>query len=378
MFVFSPEFIYSNIKPEDDTSCLSGSKINDAMILMSQRGAMLFDSTFQPCHFETKPEEEKDRAFPYRIKDFLALTEEYGAIKPAEVQKIKKSIAMNKPVVISMKSYNSFDTVSSGFWNPVPGEKEKGAHAMCIVGYDDAVAGGAFEVMNSWGTGWGNKGFFWLTYQQLLLYSNFAVEMMDRETDKLEISGSIQFITVQGRNMPVARTKINAADVTVSSDRRADYSYYKLTDTLKSKGKFKIKFNTNSYSYIYVFAKDDHGVVSRLFPQDSTISAAINAKYATYYFPSDSTHAALDPVTDPNKTSREIFCVLYSKSAIDFEALIRDAGKPDASVYQAVKNNLGKRLLEMKKINFENEQILFRAPAEPESVVCFFVQMDHH
>ena len=138
-----------------------------------------------------------------------------------------------------------------------------------------------------------------------------------------------------------------------------------------------MKFSTNSPSYVYVFAKDQAGVVSRLFPADSTISAAINSKYATYYFPTDSTHAVLDAATVPG-VNKEIFCVLYSKSPVDFEALIRESGKPDQSVYKVVKELLGNRLLEMKKINFEDEQILFRAPADPESVVCFFVQMDHH
>ena len=32
-------------------------------------------------------------------------------------------------------------------------------HAMTIIGYDDNKYGGAFEVMNSWGEAFGNKGF---------------------------------------------------------------------------------------------------------------------------------------------------------------------------------------------------------------------------
>jgi C1A family cysteine protease len=39
-----------------------------------------------------------------------------------------------------------------------------GGHAMVLTGYDDSVAGGSFRVMNSWGTRYGDGGFFWLSY----------------------------------------------------------------------------------------------------------------------------------------------------------------------------------------------------------------------
>lgn len=41
---------------------------------------------------------------------------------------------------------------------------EAGLHAMCIIGYDDSVAGGAFLVRNSWGDNFGVEGNFWLRY----------------------------------------------------------------------------------------------------------------------------------------------------------------------------------------------------------------------
>jgi hypothetical protein len=38
----------------------------------------------------------------------------------------------------------------------------EGGHAMLVVGYDDAIS--AYKVMNSWGTSWGNAGYFWFDY----------------------------------------------------------------------------------------------------------------------------------------------------------------------------------------------------------------------
>ena len=41
---------------------------------------------------------------------------------------------------------------------PTPGEKLLGGHAVLAVGYDEAEQ--RFIVRNSWGTGWGKKGYF--------------------------------------------------------------------------------------------------------------------------------------------------------------------------------------------------------------------------
>ena len=35
---------------------------------------------------------------------------------------------------------------------------------MCVIGYDDNLAGGAFEIMNSWGSNWGQNGVAWVKY----------------------------------------------------------------------------------------------------------------------------------------------------------------------------------------------------------------------
>ena len=44
----------------------------------------------------------------------------------------------------------------------VKGVSLLGGHANTIIGYDDTKA--AFLVQNSWGTSWGNKGFYYLPY----------------------------------------------------------------------------------------------------------------------------------------------------------------------------------------------------------------------
>jgi C1A family cysteine protease len=45
---------------------------------------------------------------------------------------------------------------------PSPADQIVGGHAVVLVGYNDAVD--RFRVRNSWGTGWGQQGYFELPY----------------------------------------------------------------------------------------------------------------------------------------------------------------------------------------------------------------------
>ena len=44
-----------------------------------------------------------------------------------------------------------------------------GGHAICLCGYDDSL--GAFRFKNSWGTGWGDQGYAWISYDYIKNHS---------------------------------------------------------------------------------------------------------------------------------------------------------------------------------------------------------------
>jgi hypothetical protein len=85
---------------------------------------------------------------------------------------------------------------------------------MCVVGYDDARYGGAFEVQNSWGTKWGNAGYIWIPYT---VFTDFVFEAygisenLGLYQNTVEFSGSAQ-IEVRGRYEPdkLAFTAVSA------------------------------------------------------------------------------------------------------------------------------------------------------------------------
>lgn len=80
----------------------------------------------------------------------------------------KDALAHGYSVIIGFTVYSSFlstSTASTGVMT-YPNKKTErilGGHAVLLVGYDDAKS--CFIVRNSWGTGWGDKGYFYMPYE---------------------------------------------------------------------------------------------------------------------------------------------------------------------------------------------------------------------
>jgi C1A family cysteine protease len=78
-------------------------------------------------------------------------------------------IAQGYPFVFGFSVYESFMSPEVAKTGQVPlpprGEQLIGGHAVLAVGYDDSIQ--SFIVRNSWGTGWGIKGYFTMPYGYL-------------------------------------------------------------------------------------------------------------------------------------------------------------------------------------------------------------------
>ena len=82
---------------------------------------------------------------------------------------MKNCLASGFPFVFGFSVYTSFESsqvATTGVVNlPTKGEKLLGGHAVLCVGYDDISQ--RFLVRNSWGSGWGQKGYFTIPYTYL-------------------------------------------------------------------------------------------------------------------------------------------------------------------------------------------------------------------
>lgn len=80
-----------------------------------------------------------------------------------DAAEIKKAIDNNHAVDTGMYVYQDFMHYKSGIYRHVSGDM-LGGHAVTIVGYNDAE--GYWLIKNSWGTGWGESGYFRIAYGQ--------------------------------------------------------------------------------------------------------------------------------------------------------------------------------------------------------------------
>ena len=165
-FVPSRLFIYYNER------LMEGTVDQDA-------GAMIRDGIKSVAKVGAPPE---DPDWPYDIKKFrdkppskaYADAKEHQAVLyqrlTQDANQLKGCLADGYPFVFGIAVYESFESEavakSGRVPMPQPTEKNLGGHAILAVGYDDAQK--RFTIRNSWGDGWGMKGYFTLPYDYVL------------------------------------------------------------------------------------------------------------------------------------------------------------------------------------------------------------------
>jgi hypothetical protein len=89
----------------------------------------------------------------------LAVTIQFSAL-----DNIKGELAKGNPIVFGMALREDFDNLRGDHVYMSNGSTSHANHAMVVVGYDETRQ--AFKIINSWGRGWGAKGFAWISYEE--------------------------------------------------------------------------------------------------------------------------------------------------------------------------------------------------------------------
>ena len=160
-----PNFIYSLIRDMGDSWCEQGTSITDAMNILKSYGCKpLVWYPWIRCNDHKTALEDFTMAVAsnYAISNYAAISMDVNVIST-----VKKALHQRFVVSCGIQLTESFvkgTSVSFGNYSPRKGESFIGGHAMCVVGYDDNRNGGSFEIMNSYGEGYGDNGFVWIKY----------------------------------------------------------------------------------------------------------------------------------------------------------------------------------------------------------------------
>jgi Papain family cysteine protease len=176
---FSPAFLFNQIRL---LGC-SGSYMPQAFRQITDKGLVSFDEfPYSDADCDKQPTAEQlRRAEHYKIAGFSRLTKSKTDFT-LDTLGIKQCLAGGTPVVIGAIITASFDSLKTKIWLPTPDDESLGGHAMCVVGYNDTLAGGAFQIMNSWGEDWGDRGFGWVRYTDFMTFCKEAYSLQPNPT----------------------------------------------------------------------------------------------------------------------------------------------------------------------------------------------------
>ncbi|MFP4522754.1 MAG: C1 family peptidase, partial [Fibrobacterota bacterium] len=110
----------------------------------------------------------------YGIRSFYHLKRKDGRLSCQDPEAIEGFLESGRPVVVAMLLPKNFikakrgETVDVVIKNGKPLDYE-GGHAMVICGFDKKQR--RFLLRNSWGKGWADRGYCWITYDFLKTYN---------------------------------------------------------------------------------------------------------------------------------------------------------------------------------------------------------------
>ena len=355
---YSPVYTYTLVKPESDRACLKGATLFDALNALKNQGTVKYKDFQEFC--------PKDLASAVNVQpngdhitDFVRLFD-IDESTENKINSIKKVLSENRPVVVGMVCPPSFQTAKE-FWQP----REKisdhfPAQALCVMGYDDDKFGGAVEVMNSWGTDWGNGGFMWIRYGDFARFTRYAYELIKAEDDKenYKISGIIELMLDDHSSMPIEYVK---------------NGFFKTTGAFKNGTNFQILMHNDHPAFVYTFGTDLTNEYYPIFPYNNTVSAAL---------PNSSTQIALPDENNfirlTGEPGKDYLCIILSKTPININSEMNKLMHFSNSLIDNIQNQFHS-YLDNSAVSFscQGNKIQFDATATTQNAVMVIVEIDH-
>ena len=365
---FSPVFVYKGYFSQRgiDPTGYEGAAIFSVLDFMKSEGAVKRLESEGTKDFEDISLSEFANSQRYPISEYVRLfSNKFGV--PGTINEravpVKKSIAEGKPVIIGMNAPQSLQTARN-IWRPTERpNREYGGHAMCVVGYDDDMFGGAFEIQNSWGTGWGNDGYIWISYADFASFAVEAYEIIENLAmykDAARYAASIEIqVFDNNRGMPV------------TYDRQG---FYRTRSSHPSGTEFRFLMTNKYPAYVYAFSADSNTPgTERIFPLGG-VSPVMDYSDSTIVWPGEYDWIRLD-----NTAGTDYLVVLYSKEALDIGAIERRFAAERGAFPERVARAVGTNFISYSEVQYNNDTMEFSAfSTNPRAVFGLLLAIDHH
>lgn len=353
---FSPSYVYNQIRTTND--CFGGASIIDALDVLRLQGDAKLNDFGYLCERDVTPD-DKTKALEYKIIEYREVAYKTSNNK---TERVKKSLSEDKPVVIAMDIPNSF--IDAGeVWLPDSSDYRRWSqgHGMAIVGYDDNKFGGVFEIMNSWGTDWGNNGFTWMRYSDFEYFVLFAFELIDEskpEPNVADLSGKLSFIESSGYPMKSTFTG----------------NYFKTDEPYHSGTLFELRISNSEPAYVYAFSYDLSGSVYKIFPFNKKMVAYLPYRQNNVAIPDEESYNMLDATTGTT-----FYCFLYSKQELKIDEIMYEVKNGDGNFWQRLTNSIGQKFVDKKFITYKDgNNIEFSAFSNGKTIVPVILEIPHN
>ena len=360
---FSPAFLYNQIALP---GC-QGAYMKDAMQSMHRNGSIPFNQfAYNERSCSARPGQQAlQQAQNFRIKGYNRLTLGGSNYRP-DVQAIRQHLAQGAPVVIGMQVGGTFMSrmVAQDVWRPNQrdyGMRGFSGHAMCVIGYDDRKEGGAFQIMNSWGERWGNRGVAWVTYKDFdyFVKEAYGIYPMGRSPKYDPNKLAVKFGLVDNSTQSLIKL--------VKTDARN--RVFRTQRPIRKGDKFKVAITNSVECYTYVFGEETDGSSYVLFPYTSKHSPYCGIT-GTRVFPREESLVA------DNLGTKDRIAIVVSKREINYEHVNQLINQSRQRSYAAkLKEVLGSE--QIPNVNFEaSDAIEFITDTKGKNVVGVVLEID--
>lgn len=200
-YQMSPYFMYYLARNKEDYTCTSGLDITYAATVAKQYGFTNMYDVEYPNYYPFTSNylcPNQTNFFPPILQDNIKKANFYKVDEiyvTKTIEGVRFALSNGIPVILAMQVPKSFVSLTTAKWTPRKNENKDstlGGHAVVAIGYNDSLYGGAIEIANSWGEGWGYKGKSWISYNDLINWLDGAFIMETSKTPKKELTTTIK------------------------------------------------------------------------------------------------------------------------------------------------------------------------------------------